>query len=412
MPTAPLVVVATTAYPYGRGEQFLTAELVAWAAAGARVVLLPLTTTGAARPLPTGVEVDDAMARRWQARATVAAALAAAPTDLRLRRELADLRRRKALTRRTAVTAVKAVAQARALEAALMDVARRRGRIDVAYTYWLKPFTVGAVAARERGAVRRVVSRAHGSDLYEQARPDAYNPLVRTGATGVDALLPISDGGRAYALERYGFAADAVHTARLGVAVPPAAQCAPASTDGRLRVLSISSMTRLKRLDLLVEALALVAERGVPVSWRHLGDGPLRADLEALVASRLAPLGVDVDLAGQIDHDRLLASLAETTDLMVNTSSSEGVPVSIMEAQAHGIPCLATDVGATGEVVPADLLVPADVTASALAARIVEVVDDVRSPRRRAEVREHVAQRFDAARNHEAFVASVLDLAR
>ncbi len=40
-----------------------------------------------------------------------------------------------------------------------------------------------------------------------------------------------------------------------------------------------------------------------------------------------------------------------TIDLFVNTSSSEGVPFSIMEAFAAGIPVMATNVGGTGEIV-------------------------------------------------------------
>ena len=38
-------------------------------------------------------------------------------------------------------------------------------------------------------------------------------------------------------------------------------------------------------------------------------------------------------------------------DLMINTSSSEGIPVSMMEAQSFGIPIIATNVGGTSEIV-------------------------------------------------------------
>lgn len=41
----------------------------------------------------------------------------------------------------------------------------------------------------------------------------------------------------------------------------------------------------------------------------------------------------------------------ESFDLFVNVSSSEGIPVSIMEAMSFGIPCIATDVGGSGEIV-------------------------------------------------------------
>ena len=41
----------------------------------------------------------------------------------------------------------------------------------------------------------------------------------------------------------------------------------------------------------------------------------------------------------------------ESINLFVNTSSSEGLPVSIMEACSFGIPIIATDVGGTSEIV-------------------------------------------------------------
>lgn len=405
--SAPLVVIVTLSYPYGTGEQFVGAELQAWARSGARVVLLPTIMRGEARPLPAGIEVDDAMWRRWSTGRPIprAARTLASPG---LRAELTDLRRLGRLTARSARTALVTSIQAREMAAALAEVAARRGAIDVVYTYWLTPFTAGAVQARDAGAARRVVSRTHNSDLYEDLRDGGHAPLVRSGMRTLDALHPISVGGGDYAVERYGFEPGVVRPARLGVDIPPSQRCAPPSDDGRLRLLSISTMTPIKRLDLLVEAIALVAEGGRPVTWRHLGEGPLRPQVEQLVRERLEPLGVEVVLEGQLDHDELLRSLSRPADLMVNTSSSEGVPVSIMEAQAHGIPCLATDVGATREVVLPDYLVPADVTPDALAAGIRALVDDARTPQRRAEVRARVTDDFDSARNHAAFVAEVV----
>lgn len=406
----PLVVIQTTAYPYGSGEHFLAEELEVWARSGARVVLLPTSTSGPARSVPEGVEVDLTMARRWQSRPGVAAALAGAAADPALRAELADLRRRGTLSRATALTALKGVAQVRALADALGEVAAARGPIDVAYTYWLKPFTAGALRARDAGHVRVVVSRAHGSDLYEQARAQQYNPLVRTLAVGVDGLYPISEQGCGYAVEQYGFTPERVTAAPLGIR--PTGDIAPPATGDALRVVSISSINRLKRIDLLAEALAEVraSRPDLALTWTHFGDGPLREGVETIVRERLT--GAGVVLRGQVPHDELLAALSAPADLMVNTSSSEGVPVSIMEAGAHGIPCLATDVGATREVVPADYLVPADVTPEVLAGRLLELLPDARSEQRRSAVRAHVLEHFDAEHNHERFVADVLSLVR
>ena len=54
-----------------------------------------------------------------------------------------------------------------------------------------------------------------------------------------------------------------------------------------------------------------------------------------------------------ISHDDVMNYYKEHHfDLFINMSTSEGVPVSIMEAMSFGIPILATDVGSTAEEVP------------------------------------------------------------
>ena len=77
---------------------------------------------------------------------------------------------------------------------------------------------------------------------------------------------------------------------------------------------------------------------------------------------------------GNVDNAALLEDyITENYYLFVNVSSSEGIPVSIMEASSVGIPCLATDVGGTGEIISDGvngLLLRADVSDRELADRI------------------------------------------
>lgn len=410
------VVWLTSGYPHGRGEQFITDELAAWARSGAEVILLPVDARGPARPLPENFTVDDSLSRAWASRARLARSMAQALVDPWFRREVADLARRGQLSRARALRAQRAVAQALIVADVVGSLSRRVGGVDVLYTYWLKALTCGGLRAREQGAVRRVVSRAHGTDLYEEARPATYNPLIRTVGVQLDALYPISEQGSEYVVQRYGFDVDRVRTARLGVVLPPPERIAPPGIGDQVRLVSISSLTPLKRMDLLVDALAELAvlQPQWRISWRHYGDGPLRDQLQQRIDERLRPAGVQHEWCGQLPHDELLAELSQPADLMVNTSSSEGVPVSVMEAAARGIPCVATDVGATREVVLEDsgFLVPADVTATALAQRLSDVLPVARSEERRSAVRELVAQRFDSGRNHADFVADVLRMAQ
>jgi glycosyltransferase involved in cell wall biosynthesis len=96
----------------------------------------------------------------------------------------------------------------------------------------------------------------------------------------------------------------------------------------------------------LIEAVAQIAARGHRVSLVLAGDGPMRAELEALALTRR--LEQCVHFAGHVDRpDRVL----EDTDLAVLPSHTEGLPNAALEALAMEVPLLATAVGGTPEVV-------------------------------------------------------------
>ena len=62
--------------------------------------------------------------------------------------------------------------------------------------------------------------------------------------------------------------------------------------------------------------------------------------------------GLKVILHGYVSNQSLINFYQnQHVDLFVNVSSSEGLPVSIMEALSFGIPVIATDVGGTSELV-------------------------------------------------------------
>lgn len=397
------MVWITSTFPGGSGEQFIGPETAFWDAADVTLLPVEYGPSGPQRPIPENFSVDFRLADAWSSRsARVLASVRAAAHPL-LVRELADLRRRGKLTPARATMAFKAVVQALMTRDAVASL----GPVDVVYTYWLKPMTVGAVMA----GVAPVVSRAHAADLYEEGRPASYNPLMRTGLSDLDTLFSISEGGMDYLRERYGFRDDQLALARLGVDMPPR-DTDPWAPSDTLRLVTISTLVPKKRVDLAARGIAEYARRHPEqqVDWTHLGDGPLRAQVETVIAE-VMPSTVQVEFRGMVPHAELLETLStQPFDLMLNTSDNEGVPVSIMEAAVRGLPCLATDVGATREaIVPGSgFLLPVDLTPAHLADALDRQVDPARDPQVRQAANELVRERFDAQRNYRAFVDDVL----
>jgi glycosyltransferase involved in cell wall biosynthesis len=405
----------TAAFPYGPGESFLETELPYLAAGFTGVVILPATALGEPRPVPANVRIDRSLVLSRGRRILGACmGLANSLRGEEIRRELRDRRRtlRSARARRLILHTLSRACAARAWLLRNVAEAKRPGNV-VVYTYWLGGETLGAAWARADVPELRVVSRAHGYDLYEERHDPAYLPFRNAILAGVDAVFPVSDHGVAALRTRSPRWADRVSVARLGVR-DPSCDTLP-STDGVLRIVSCSFLVAVKRVQLLIAGLAKLSERlpTLRVVWTHIGDGQLRAELEAS-AKILLPRNVEVRFLGRLDNRRVLdVYRSQPVDVFVNVSESEGVPVSIMEAQSFGIPVVATAVGGTPEIVTQEngVLLPADPDPGEIAAAIgsfSENSEGTMEKRRRS--KQMWRDRYDAERNFPDFVRALTQL--
>ena len=137
------------------------------------------------------------------------------------------------------------------------------------------------------------------------------------------------------------------------------------------RLLSVGRLDREKNPLLLIEVMAALHESDP--AWRLVivGDGPLRAKIEARV-EELALTGV-VDVRGYIPIDGELPALYGSSDVFLHVSWTEGVPQVLFEAFAAGLPVVATDVGGVAQAVDgaALLIAPGNALAAATALRRV-----------------------------------------
>lgn len=109
----------------------------------------------------------------------------------------------------------------------------------------------------------------------------------------------------------------------------------------------VARLSPIKDQSTLIQAFAILREQSSQ-SWRLLivGDGPLRADLELLV-TRLG-LTQDVEFLGE---RRDIAPLMQQSRVFVMSSLAEGIPMTVLEAMACGLPVVATAVGGLPELI-------------------------------------------------------------
>lgn len=115
-------------------------------------------------------------------------------------------------------------------------------------------------------------------------------------------------------------------------ASPPAPQRSDLVVVGRL--------LEHKRVDMLVDAIALLRAAGSDVTLRVIGDGPERARLQRQVAAA----GVQdlVELRTDVGRQDELYSLVKAARVFVFPSAREGFGIAVLEALACGLPVVAT----------------------------------------------------------------------
>ncbi|MBY6037089.1 glycosyltransferase [Fictibacillus nanhaiensis] len=216
----------------------------------------------------------------------------------------------------------------------------------VFYSYWLGPSATALAMLKELEPSMKIVSRAHGGDLYAYRHRTPYMPAQKETVKRLDKVFVISQDGSDYLKRLYPNVSNKFTVSRLGTKAA-AGESMP-SRDGVLRIVSCSNMLPVKRLDLLIDTLKRCEQK---IFWSHIGDGPLREELEKKVKEEV-PSNIQWEFLGRKKNAEVLKYYeSHPVDLFINVSSSEGIPVSIMEAYSFGIPSFATDVGGTRELV-------------------------------------------------------------
>ena len=167
---------------------------------------------------------------------------------------------------------------------------------------------------------------------------------------------------------------------------------------GKDRIVMVAGLREFKGHRYLLVALALLRGRGRRVICHLVGDGPLRAELQATA-------GDDVVFHGAVDVDAALEIVRSSTvfvmpSVELDDGRRDGIPVALIESMALGVPVIASDVSGIPELVrhgETGVLVPSR-DAEALASAIDALLDD---PARRDELarraRQLVEQEFDLA---------------
>jgi teichuronic acid biosynthesis glycosyltransferase TuaC len=243
----------------------------------------------------------------------------------------------------------------------------RGQRYDVVLGYWLYPDAYGAACwANSQGVP--LVAGARGSDIRVRDALSRY--LTRRVIRWAQRLIVVSEDLASVARHAYGARPERTAVIRNGCDTSifhsqdrAMARASLGIAGDRRLVLYVGRLVPEKGLAELTAAAAVARHEHSKLQVVLVGDGPMRPQLEELIARTGAP----VQLAGAGSPTDIARWMA-AADVVTLPSYSEGYPNVLVEALACGRPVVATAVGGVVEIVDADnsiLVGPRDVAALA-----------------------------------------------
>jgi colanic acid/amylovoran biosynthesis glycosyltransferase len=289
--------------------------------------------------------------------------------------------------------------QARTLEALyhLSSLNGRAGNYDVIHAHY------GPVANNLRFA--RDVWRAplvvtfHGYDYCTIPRKEGRNVYDQM-FQNVDLVTIHSAYGRERLID---LGCPAEKLCRLHVGVDPVEFPSKArylAPDEDVRILTVARLVPIKGIAYAIEAIAELHARAIAVHYDIIGDGPERLNLERQIQQ--LGLAQVVTLHGSQNAQAIREMLSQAHVFLLpsirNDGDEEGTPVSLMEAQAAGLPVVASSTGGIPEVVRdgiSGLLFP-ERNAAAMVEKLIWLIEHADTWAKMGALgREHVEKNFN-----------------
>jgi colanic acid/amylovoran biosynthesis glycosyltransferase len=341
-----LLIILTASFPYDNGEEFLLNE-VNYINGFDKIILCPCNLKEGSvitKTLPEGLEC--AALKRKNSGQAAYAKLLFQPSVLA---EIGSLVRTGKFSLGRVHETLFFMKQATEIYNMLkqIEVLYQADEVCI-YSYWFYDAAAAAVLLKKdltaQGIKVTQISRAHRFDIHQEYAKYAYLPMRVYLLRHVDRLYPCSDDGAKTFIRQYPQYAGKITPAYLGTINHGEK---PGSRRNGLHLVSCSYMVPVKRLHLIAQALSAA---DFPVLWTHIGAGPLENEIKSM-AEKL-PDCVKTEFTGQLNNGAIMEYYkSNDISVFVNVSSSEGIPVSVMEACSFGLPIIATDVGGTAEAV-------------------------------------------------------------
>jgi glycosyltransferase involved in cell wall biosynthesis len=212
------------------------------------------------------------------------------------------------------------------------------------YSYWFNEWGSILSIMHAKNPQFNFKTRVHLFDFEEEFQDGKFIPFRYTEIKQPKDIIAISNYAKKYLSDRMQIKTGLSY---LGVR---SAGINNIQTDKPFVIVTCSSLTWYKRPLLLV---SLMCQFKTNIKWVHFGSGTLQS--EFLEAAEALPTNIDFHFMNHVPNQQIMEYYRENpVHMLLNVSSFEGIPVSLMEAISFGIPVVGCNVCGMPEIITAE----------------------------------------------------------
>jgi glycosyltransferase involved in cell wall biosynthesis len=211
------------------------------------------------------------------------------------------------------------------------------------YSFWMNDGAFMLAILKDTKKIDEFCFRVNGYDIFDERHPGNYNPFQLFNFKNVKRVFVLSSPALNY-LQAKKIFPHKLELAHYGFQDNGLSNFIKSDTCS---IVSCGGLIPLKQVSKIVAAIKSLPFQTV---WRHFGDGPLKEVIQK-ECDQLPP-HIQAHLMGNRPNTEIIEFYQKhSIDLFIHTSETEGLGMSIIEAQGFGIPAVVLGVGGVVDIV-------------------------------------------------------------
>ena len=224
----------------------------------------------------------------------------------------------------------------------------RDKNLDIIHSHRYKENLLAFLASRFAGGVHLIATQHGMPEVIQRTLHMKISTKSRMNfqllSKCFDKVVAVSSNLATNLEKQYGFRASRLSVIHNGISIPKNNK--RRSKQTHFTIGSSGRLFPVKDYPLMVETAKILSERSSNMRFELAGDGPELQNVERIV--RKHGLEKNFMLRGFVENTH---RFYQGLDLYINTSLHEGIPISVLEAMAHGLPVVAPKVGGFPEII-------------------------------------------------------------